>query len=161
MMSYPKLIVAAIVVGFLAWTNILAYKFGADGVRLDVAKKALKQIERAQDETRTMKEKADAAQKTYQQAQADIALRDHRIRDLNVRMRNSPTAQQLANASAAACGEYAASVDRDFAECRAEYAALGTTAASASAAAWAHRDAWPTLNREAINRERETLRTTP
>ena len=161
MMSYPKMIIAAIVVGFLAWTHILAHKFGADGVRLETAKQALKQIERAQDETRSMQEKLNAAQQTYQQAQADIGQRDGRIRALNDRMRNAPTAEQLANASPAALSRYAAEADRDFAECRDRYAALGSTAARASAAAWAHREGWPTIERESINQSRQTLRSTP
>jgi uncharacterized protein YlxW (UPF0749 family) len=143
MMSYPKMIVAAIVVGFLAWTHILAHKFGADGVRLETTKQALKQIERAQDETRSMQEKLNAAQQTYQQAQADIGQRDGRIRALNDRMRNTPTADQLASASAATLSGYAAEVDGDFAECRSALADMGRTAAAASAAAWAHRQGWP------------------
>jgi chromosome segregation ATPase len=161
MMSYAKMIVAAIVVGFLAWTHILVHKFGADGVRLETAQQALKQIERAQDETRSMQEKLNAAQQTYQQAQADIGQRDGRIRALNDRMRNAPTADQLASATLGSVSRYAAEADRDFAECRDRYAALGSTAAKASAAAWAHRDAWPTFNREAINQSRNTLRTAP
>lgn len=161
MMSYPKLIVAAIVVGFLAWTHILAHKFGADGVRLEVSTQALKQIEHAQDETRTMQEKLNAAQENYTRAQADIGQRDDRIRGLLGRMRNTPTAEQLANASPAALSQYAAEADRDFAECRAEYVALGTTAAKASAAAWAHRRAWPTIERKTIDQTRETLRSNP
>jgi predicted methyltransferase len=160
-MSYPKMIIAAIVVGFLAWTHILAHRSGADGVRLDVAKKALKQIERAQDETRDMQEKLNAAQQNYTQAQADIGQRDGRIRALNDRMRNTPTADQLASATLGSVSRYAAATDRDFAECRAKYADMGRTAARASAAAWAHREAWPTFNREAINQSRETLRNTP
>jgi chromosome segregation ATPase len=158
-MSYPKMIIAAIVVGFLAWTHILAHKFGADGVRLDVSMQALKQIERAQDETRTMQEKLNAAQQNYIQAQADIGQRDGRIRALNDRMRNTPSADELAQHTLGAVSRYAAETDRDFAECREQYAEMGRTAASASAAAWAHREGWP--DRESINQSRETLRSKP
>lgn len=160
-MIYVRLAIAGVVVALLAWSHWTAHNIGADGVRLEVSLKAFKEIERAHDQTLTMKDRAHAAQENYTKAQADIGLRDHRIRDLNRRMRNTPTAEQLASASAAACGRYAAETDGDFAECRAEYAALGTEAAAAAAAAWAHRDAWPTINRESIDETRETLRTTP
>lgn len=159
MIGYTKMIIAAIVVGFLAWTHILAHKFGADGVRLDVAQQALKQIERAQDETRDMQEKLNAAQQNYTRAQADIGQRDARILGLVDRMRNTPSADQLAQHTLGAVSRYAAETDRDFAECRARYADMGRTAAKASAAAWAHREAWP--NRESINQDRQTLRSTP
>jgi predicted methyltransferase len=161
MMSYPKMIIAAIVAGFLAWTHILAHKFGADGVRLETAKQALKQIERAQDQTRTMQEVANAAQENYIRAQADIDQRDGRIRGLVDRMRNTPTADQLASATLGSVSQYAAATDRDFAECRAKYADMGRTAARASAAAWAHREAWPSIDRESLNQSRETLRSKP
>jgi chromosome segregation ATPase len=158
MISYAKLVFITIAVVLVAWSYRLVHQSGAEGVRLEVAQQALKQIERAQDETRDMQEKLNAAQQNYTQAQADIGQRDGRIRALNDRMRNTPTAKQLANASPAALSRYAAEADRDFAECRDRYAALGSTAARASAAAWAHREGWPTIERESINQSRETLR---
>ncbi len=161
MISYVRLAIAAGVVALCAFALHLAHQFGADGVRLETAKQALRQIERAQDETRSMQEKLNAAQQNYTQAQADIGQRDGRIRALNDRMRNTPSAKQLANASLAALSRYAAEADRDFAECRDRYAALGSTAARASAAAWAHREGWPTIERESINQSRQTLRSTP
>jgi hypothetical protein len=144
-MIYVRLAIAAGLVAFFAFTHYLAHQYGADGVRLETSKQALKQIERAQDETRSMQEKLDGAQQTYQKAQADIGLLGNRIRILNDRMLNTPSTEQLANLTAATLSAYASDTDRDFAECRDRYAALGRTAASASAAAWAHRDAWPTI----------------
>lgn len=102
-------------------------------------------VRQAYEESRRMQEQAHEAQENYTRAQADIAQRDRRIRDLAGRLRNSPSAEQLAQFAAAALSEYAADADRDFAECRERYAELGRTAAGAAAAAWAHREAWPTV----------------
>lgn len=145
-MSPVRIAFGLAAVGFLVWTHMLANRFGADGVRLETAQQALKQIERAQDQTRTMQEVANAAQENYQQAQSDIAVRDRRIRGLVDRLRDeTPSAEQLAQHSLAAVSRYAAEADRDFAECRKQFAALGQTAAGAAAAAWVHREAWPTV----------------
>ena len=143
-MIYVRLAIAAAVVAFFAGTHYLAHQIGADSVRLDVAQQALKQIERAQDRTRQWQETAHEAQQNYTQAQAAIALRDDRIRALNKRMQQqAPSAEQLANASAAAVSRYAAETERDFAECRGRLAEVGRTAAAAAASAWACYEAWP------------------
>jgi hypothetical protein len=134
------------VAGFLAWSHVKAYKFGGDAVRLETSKQALKQIERAQDETRSMQEKLNAAQTNYTQAKDEILSSSRRIDDLVSRLRyQAPTAEQLVIYSSPALSEYAASLERDFAECRGEYAALGVVAADASAAAHALNDGWPEL----------------
>ncbi len=99
----------------------------------------------ANEQARRLNEVAHEAQENYTRAQADIAVRDRRIRDLAGRLRNSPSAEQLAQFTAAAVSEYAADADRDFAECRERYAELGRTAAGAAAAAWALRAAWPVI----------------
>lgn len=143
-MSPVRIAFGLAAVGFFVWSLMLAHRFGADGVRLETAQQALKQIERAQDQTRTMQEKANAAQENYTRAQSDIAVRDRRIRGLVDRLRDeTPSAEQLAQHTLGAVSRYAAEADRDLAQCRAEYAALGNTAAGAAAAAWVHRDAWP------------------
>jgi hypothetical protein len=102
-------------------------------------------VRQAYEESRRMQEQAHEAQQNYTKAQADIGLRDRRIRDLAGRLRNTPTAEQLSQFTATAISEYAADADRDFAECRERYAEMGRTAAGAAAAAWAHREAWPEL----------------
>lgn len=160
-MIYVRLAIAGVVVALLAWSHWTAHNIGADGVRLGVSLKAFKQIEQAQYATEQIRGVAHAAQENYIQAQADIGLRDRRIRSLVKRLHDTPSTEQLAQLTAATLSAYASDIDADFAECRAEYAALGTEAAAAAAAAWAHRDAWPTINRESIDETRETLRTTP
>lgn len=131
------------IAGLLAWSLVLAYRFGADGVRLETAQQAMERVKQAQEETRVMQEKAHAAQENYTQAQAGIAERDRRIRGLVDRMRDTPSADDLAQHSVGAVSRYAAETDRDFAECRAEFAEMGRTAAGAAAAAHALKDAWP------------------
>lgn len=143
-MNLLRIAIGLALAGFLVWTHILAHDFGADGVRLEVAQQSMRQIERAQDETRTMQEKANAAQVIYTKAQSDIAERDRRIRRLVDGMRDSaPTTDELAQHSIGSVSRYAAEAERDFAECRAEFAEMGRTAAGASAAAHALKDTWP------------------
>lgn len=139
-----RLVIAATIAGFLIWIHIQVYKVGANSVRLATAQQALKQIERAQDETRNMQERVNAVQEKYQQARSEINVRDRRIRSLVDRMREqTPSAEQLAQHSAATISRYAYEIQRDFGECRAEYAELGREAARASEAAWACRESWP------------------
>ena len=139
-----KIAMALAAVGFLTWAHLHAVRYGSDGVRLETAQAALKQVERAQEAAALWQDKATAAQTLYTKAQNEITIRDRRIRSLNDRMRNqAASAVQLAQLTPAALGDYAAEVERDFAECRAAVADLGATAASASAAAWALNDAWP------------------
>jgi uncharacterized phage infection (PIP) family protein YhgE len=102
-------------------------------------------VRQASEESRRMQEQSHEAQRNYAQAQADIAQRDRRIRTLAARLHSAPSAEQLSQFAAAALSEYAADIDRDFAECRERYVDLGTTAAGASAAAWALREAWPQI----------------
>jgi chromosome segregation ATPase len=129
---------------FVAWTHFTAYRFGGDAVKMEVLAQSLKSIEQARAQTQEWADKATKAQNEYQHATHQNQLLDRRIRSLNDRMRNqSPSAERLAQLTSAALGDYAAEVERDFAECRAEIADLGSTAASASAAAWALNDAWP------------------
>lgn len=143
-MSPFKIAMALAAVGFLTWTHLQAVRYGADGVRLETAQAALKQVERAQEATTLWQDKTTDAQTLYTKAQNENTIRDRHIRSLNDRMRNqAPSAVQLAQLTPAALGDYAAEVERDFAECRAAVADLGATAASASAAAWALNDAWP------------------
>ena len=135
---------AAMLVGGVAWWRYSLIKQGHEAAMVEVQKQALKQIERALDQTRFWKEKTHAAETMYSEAVASAVASDRRNADLLERMRNrSPSASQLAGVTPAACGEYAAETDRDFAACRVEYQAVGRIAAEASAAAWALKSAWP------------------
>ena len=136
-------LVSAGVVGVRAYNDSLR-EDGRAEVRAEVSKQALKQIERALEQTQTWKEKAHAAETKYGEAVAFAVDSDKRNADLLERMRKrTPSAKQLASVAPAACGDYAAETDRDFAACRVEYQAVGRIAAEASAAAWALKDAWP------------------
>ena len=128
---------------FVAWTHFTAYRFGGDEVKMEVLAQSLKSIEQARAQTQEWADKATKAQNEYQHATHKNQLLDRRIRGLVDGMRSAPTSSELAQQPSAALGDYAAEVERDFAECRAAVADLGATAASASAAAWALNDAWP------------------
>lgn len=137
-------VLVASVVGGVAWWRAGLIRKGHAEAIAEVNKQALKQIERALEQTETWKAKANEAQTKYSEAVAFAIASDERNADLLARMRKrTPSAQQLASVTPAACGEYAAETDRDFAACRVEYQAVGRIAAEASAAAWALKGAWP------------------
>ena len=137
------LLVAGAISGF-AWYRYSLIQEGHEKAMAEVQKQALKQIERALEQTELWKVKANEAQTKYSEAVAFAIASDERNADLLARMRKrTPSAQQLASVTPAACGNYAAETDRDFAACRVEYQAVGRIAAEASAAAWALKDSWP------------------
>ena len=144
---YRWLIGGLLIAGALSafgWYRYSLIQQGHAEAIAEVNKQALKQIERALEQTQTWKEKAHAAETKYGEAVAFAVDSDKRNADLLERMqKRTPSAQQLASVAPAACGEYAAETDRDFAACRVEYQAVGRIAAEASAAAWALKDAWP------------------
>ena len=92
--------------------------------------------------------RVDDANAKYQAAMADINAAGQRIDALNRRVRDAgPSPSAIANAPAAAIRQYASEIAGDFGDCRDRYAAMGRVAASASEAAWAHRLAWPGLDK--------------
>lgn len=117
------------------------------------------QIQTAKDaavaESKRLQGEVDAANQRaieLQQARADA---ESRIAALNKRMSSKqPTAESIGRLTSAACGSYAAEVQRDFGECRERYQEVGGIAAGASDAAWTHREAWPRVNREALDKMR-------
>jgi len=145
--KYFRWIAALAVVAGISWAIIKAHEIGADSVRLETARAALVQIERAQEQTQKMKDVAHDAQEKYESAKSEIADFDRRIRGTDDRMRQqAPSPEQLAQHTPAAIGDYAAETERDFAECRSALSDMGRAAAGAAAAAWAYRDAWPVID---------------
>ena len=136
-------LVLALIAAFLFYRSSLIEK-GRDEVKADVSKKALKQIERAQEQTALWKAQANAADTKYQEAMDIIRGFGPSLAAIDSRMQQrTPSPVKLAGASKKAVDNYAAETDRDFADCRKRYAAMGETAATASAAAHALNDAWP------------------
>lgn len=141
-----QIAIAAAVVGSLVWSHYKMYQYGRDKVMLVVNKKANEELERARKQTQELQEKLNAAQNDYASAKNEIRSSSRRIDDLVSRLRyKAPTAEQLVIYSSPTLSEYATSLERDFAECRAEYATLGVVAADASAAAHTLKDGWPEI----------------
>lgn len=153
-------VVAVLVAGY---AGIYAYDWIGDQREAQVVTRYEKQIadakEVANEESRRMQASVDHANTRVielEQARADA---ESRIGALSLRMRNAkPSADSLARLSKSAVSGYAAEVERDFESCRAEYEAMGSIAAGASIAAWSHRDAWPAISREKLDKMRLTNR---
>jgi len=152
MMTYVRLAIAAGVVAFLAFTHHMAHQFGADGVRLEVSMQALKQIERAQDETRKIQEAVNEAQQQYNQAIAGI--REFERRPTAGQLRHQELAARAARADADRLRALAAQAERDLEWTEAERSRFGVEAAEASAVAHA-------LNNQKSNPSRPTPPTRP
>lgn len=119
-------------------------KQGREEMKAEVSKQAMKQIDRANEQTESWKVQANAVDAKYQEAMDTIRGFGGRIAGIERGMlKRTPSAERLAAAPKETISRYAAETDRDFAECRVRYEAVGFTAAGASAAAYALSDAWP------------------
>lgn len=141
--TLARTIAAVGIVAALGYTHLSAYNHGKDTARAQAVKLEHTRATAAQTKERNLQNEVDQAQKNYTQAIRDMAGLNRTIRDLDVRMRDTPTLDDFAQATLAAVSRYATDTDRDFAACRAEYAELGNTAAGASAAAHALHESWP------------------
>lgn len=132
------------VVAGLGWYRHSLIQEGVKREQANVAKAVAEQEALAKATANNLQEVADEAQSKYEKAMADKRDADKRSADALARLRSrAASAEQLAGASKAALGEYAADAERDIDWCGERLAATGSTAAEASAAAWALNDAWP------------------
>lgn len=145
-MRYVKLVLVTIMAGLLAWGGYTLYRSGSANVRADVAASAVEQMADAADTTKTLQDKVNAANKRLRALEQDRAAVRERLAAAERRLLDDPNSSAAANASREALREYAEALDRDFAECRAEVAALADEAAAASDAAHALSDAWPAVS---------------
>ena len=136
-------VIAGVIAAFFAYRSSLI-DIGREEVKADVSKQALKQIERAQDQTSEWKAQAnetDARNQELTEALLKLsggnAAGAGRLRD------SAPSAKQLAGASAETCGANASEAEHDLGECAVRYSALGDTAAGAAQKAWEFYDKWP------------------
>lgn len=131
-------------IGAFLWYRSSLIAEGEAREQAKVAQAVAEQKAKADEQTANMKEVADEAQAQYLKDMAAArAAADRAAADLARLRGKAASAQQLAGASKQAVDSYATETDRDFADCRKQYAAMGETAATASAAAWALNDAWP------------------
>lgn len=148
-------IAAAAALG-LGW---YVYDWIGDQRELVVVAKYEKTIKDAKDvadaESLRLQGEVDAANQKAIELQQARAFAELRISALNKRLSNNqPTAESIAKLTATSCGNYAAEVQRDFGECRERYQEMGSIAAGASDAAWTHREAWPRVSRESLDKMR-------
>lgn len=125
--------------------------------KTDAAKRTLRQIDAAQDQTRTWKEAHHAATSTYAEAikaAGDSALRTAGIRQ---RMRDErPTAGELSGVAVAALREGFEGAEGDLDRCAGDVDRFSREAADAAAAHGTFERAWP---RERSRAERATRTT--
>lgn len=145
-MSYIKLALVAFITAVLAWGGYTLYRSGAAGNRASVAESAVKQADAAASVTNRLQGKVNAANTRLRALEQERAAVRERLAAAERRLLDDPSSGATSDASREALSEYAASLDRDFAECRAEVAALADEAAGASEAAHALNDSWPAVN---------------
>ena len=136
-------LVAGLIAGFFVYRASLV-ESGRKEERAEITKQALKQIDRAQEQTSAWKDQANEVDAKNQEL--EDALRNLRTGNAAgaARLRDSaPSAQQLAGAPAETCGANAAEAEHDLGECAVRYSAMGNEAAAASAKAWEFHDKWP------------------
>lgn len=144
-MNYIKLALWAVLAGLVAWGGIALYRSGSANVRADVAVAAVQQADRAAIITDNLQGKVNAANTRLRALEQDRAAVRERLAAAERRLLDDPNSGAASDASREALRDYAESLDRDFAECRAEVAALADEAAGASDAAHALNDSWPAV----------------
>lgn len=145
-MNTIKLAIVAVILGLLAWGGIVLYRSGTANVRADVSASAVEQMGHAAVATQTLQGKVNAANTRLRALEQDRAAVRDRLAAAERRLLDDPSSGATSDASREALSEYAASLDRDFAECRAAVAALADEAARAAEAAHALNDSWPAVN---------------
>lgn len=136
-------LVASLVAGFF-WYRASLIDIGREQVKADVSKQALKQIERAQDQTSEWKTQANEYDARNQElAEALLKLSGSNAAGAGRLRDSAPSAKQLAGASAETCWANASEAEHDLGECAVRYSALGDTAAGAAQKAWEFHDKWP------------------
>lgn len=143
MKNYLAIILAAIALGLGSWGLITMRADAKRSALAPVAASVLAQADKAATTTKKYQDNVDKANQNVRAAEADAAVRFDRITQLDQRMRSIDSTRAAARATADALRDYAADLDADFAECRAEYVALGGVAAEASIAAHGVAQGWP------------------
>jgi hypothetical protein len=134
---------ASLIAAFFWYRNSLINE-GIEREKVKVAMAVAEQKALAEAQTRNMQEIADEAQQNYiDQVAAAKAAADRAAADLARLRGKAASSVQLANASQASLGVYAADAERSVDFCAAELVRTGETAASASSAAHALYAAWP------------------
>lgn len=136
-------LIAGVIAAFFAYRASLVQE-GVEREQAKVAQAVAEQKALADAQTRNMREIADEAQQTYiNDLAAAKAAADRAASDLARLRGKAASAVQLANASKASLSEYAADAERDIDWCAGRLSRAGETAASASSAAHALSNAWP------------------
>lgn len=143
--SYLKAAAVLAVTAALTWGGYTLYRSGGAGQRANDAVAAVAQAGKAATSTKTLQDKVNATNTRLRALEQERLVVRERLAAAEQRVLDNPGASDAADASAAALRDYAEEVERDFAECRAEVAALADEAAGASDAAHALYDSWPAL----------------
>lgn len=138
-----KALVAALALGLCGWLGYTLYQSGGASQRAATAEAVVEQQAVAARTTKTLQAKVDEANRRLRTLEADRAAARERLTAAEQRLLDDPNSSAASVASVEALRDYAAEVERDFAECRAEVAALADEAAGASDAAHALSDSWP------------------
>lgn len=141
-----KALVAALALGLCGWLGYTLYQSGGASQRADTAQAVVRQQASAAHTTKTLQAKVDEANQRLRVKEAERAAARGRLTAAEQRLLDDPNSGAASDASVEALRDYASEVERDFAECRAEVAALADEAAGASDAAYALSDAWPSLD---------------
>jgi hypothetical protein len=144
---YRWLIAGVLVVSLIAaffWYRHSLIQEGVEREKVKVAQAVAEQKALAEAQTRNMQEIVDESQSQYIKDMAAAKLAADRAAADLARLRGkAASAVQLANASQASLGVYAADAERDIDWCAERLSRVGDTAASASSAAHALYTAWP------------------
>lgn len=140
-----KALVAALALSLGGWLGYTLYRSGGASQRAATAEAVVEQQVAAARTTKTLQAKVDEANRRLRTLEADRAAARGRLTAAEQRLLDDPNSDAASVASVEALRDYAEEVERDFAECRAEVAALADEAAAASDAAHALSDSWPSL----------------
>lgn len=139
--------------GFMWYRHSLIQE-GIEREKAKVAQAVAEQKALAEAQTRNMKEVADEAQAQYVKDMATARADADRFRADLERMRGkAASSDRMARATKEAISQYASEAERDIDFCSDNLVRTGEAARTASAAAWALNDAWPSFE-EVITKQK-------
>ena len=141
---YLKIAAVVAVAGLLGWTAVSLRSGAKAEAQLETTQAVVVAQTQAATVSRGLQARVDKANEDLRKLDAERADVRGRLSAAERRLRDAtPTERDYAGATVEALRDYAASLDRDFAECRERYVELGIEAGAAADAARALEQAWP------------------
>lgn len=145
---YAKLAIHTVICVACFTTGWTVHKWKNEATQLEASKSAIRQLERAHEETAFYADKLNSAQKAATLRENSLERDRRRIDSVNNRLRDqlATAAISLPSATCGSSAEYAATVNAVFNECRSVLVEMGIAAQGHAIDSKKLIDSWPSRN---------------